>query len=210
MAVTVIRFRPMSTSNCYAAMAAKQQTSNGTNAVPSERIGARMTDLEAVRLGMKLQGARSNPEPVPWATLSRQFGLPVRTLQYHWRRHKDRAATFTDLSGMKILCESAHLQDKLLEKVMEEVDHADNSSARVGAIRLAEHLLERRIELWYSRYDEASFQARSEELTKLAEAFKSFLEDDDVPLEVLERFAKFGDQLLGNGRTLELVARNME
>jgi hypothetical protein len=190
-------------------MAGERETSGSNKKYSSGRSGARMTTLEMVRLGIKLQEARSRPDPIPWSTLSKQLGLPVRTLQYHWRRHKERVATFSDLSGARILRETAHLQTELLERVMEEVERADSSSARVGAIRLANHLLERRVEDWWGSVDHARYLKERETLRQVVHEFVRVFDEVEWTPEALKRLEDVYEEASARDPGLELIVGAM-
>jgi hypothetical protein len=164
------------------------ESSAGDSDAPA-RAGARMTVYEMVRLGLTLAAARSGPHPIPWDTLERKLGIPKRTLQHNHMRHQERAESQLDGNGERAVQESFHLYTELMRRTAEVIDDADNSAARIGAIRTMIDLIERRMSL----LNLLSARAEYERGALLIEDFGRFLERADISLEVTDELLAIVD-----------------
>jgi hypothetical protein len=105
----------------------------------------KVNPVQRVALQRRIAAARASEKPIPWAVIAAQEGHPVRTLQHMHQRWLEQQAAYDDPLGL--IEHALNLYDEMMERLGEEIAHADHASARVGAVRTLMDLLARRLNL---------------------------------------------------------------
>lgn len=164
---------------------------------PTERT-RRMSMVERMRLAERITVARTKPRPDPWAEIAKREKQPERTCQAIYAEYQEDMARLGDNTGQPILAESLMLYTLSIERLAHEAEHADNASARIGAIRTMLDALKGRIELLavLGRMPR-SFRALDElaALQRFVRRLSEIVEAHQLPADVVHEFVALADEI---------------
>lgn len=130
------------------ARAAKDASKTATATRRGRRApGKQMNLVERVLLAQRIAVARHKPVPDTWPVIAKREGVPQRTCEHVYSKHREQAAALEDPTGQKVLDETLAIYTETIALLGEATSQGESWAVRTGAARTLLDAARARVEL---------------------------------------------------------------